>query len=333
MLRMTGEFKYALNSICQNPNFPQGYSCMQSLKLWNGESLPMLGLGTWQAEPSEVGQAVKYALLEAGYRHIDCASIYGNEREIGRALTESFGPNLKREEVFITSKLWNTHHRAEHVEAACRQTLRDLQLDYLDLYLVHWMLPFEFGGEAEPVGADGVAKLEHVSLQETWQAMERLVDLGLVKSIGVANCSVMMLIDLLTYARIQPAVNQIELHPYNAQTALVKFCQDHTIAVTAYSPLATPASAPEGFPKLLDDSTVQHMARKYSKTPAQIVLRWAIERDTAPIPKSTNLARIKENMEVLDFTLSSAEVEILTALDKRLRYVDPIDWWGIPYFC
>ncbi|MFA6424183.1 MAG: aldo/keto reductase [Candidatus Magasanikbacteria bacterium] len=308
---------------------------MNYITLNNGQKMPVLGLGTWKSPKDKVGEAIKYAILECGYRHIDCASIYGNEKEIGVAFQEIFSSGkVKREEVFITSKLWNDFHGKDDVELACKKTLSDLQLEYLDLYLVHWGVASPNQSGSEPVDENGVLITAPVSIQETWQAMEKLVSDGLVKAVGVANFTGPMLVDLMTYATIIPAVNQIELHPYNQQIKLVEFCKYKNIVVTAYSPLGSPANnkRQEDPPRLLDDEKINDLAKKYNKTPAQILIRWAIQRDTIAIPKSVNSDNIKNNINVFDFNLSVDEMSELVKLDKRYRFVNPYEWWRIPYF-
>ncbi|HYD35804.1 MAG TPA: aldo/keto reductase [Vitreimonas sp.] len=302
---------------------------MKTLTLNNGQMMPGLGLGTWRGDKVQVTEAVRFAILEAGYRHIDCASIYGNEKEIGQAFTKVFATqDVSRQDLFVTSKLWNTDHHPDRVKQACRQTLADLQLEYLDLYLVHWGVAFQPGGELEPLDENGKVKTEPVPTQATWQAMENLVDKGLVKSIGVANFTTTMLIDLLSYARIKPVTNQVEIHPYNSQAELVDFCHYHQITITAYSPLGSQGSDH----KPLDDATVAAIAQKHDKSAAQVLIRWAVQRQLSVIPKSTQPERIRENSQVFDFELSEAEMAQLNSLNQNRRYVDPIEWWGIPYF-
>src|SRR3989344_852882 len=304
------------------------------LTLNTNAKMPTIGLGTWNAAKDKVGEAVRYAIEEAGYRHLDCATVYENEKEIGESLANIFKcGELGREEIFITSKLWNTEHAKENVVKACRQTLRDLKLDYLDLYLMHFGIAIIPGkGSWEPLDENGYVITEKIPLWETWQAMEELVRMGLVKAIGVANFTAPMLLDLLSYAKINPAVNQIELHPYLQQEALVQFCQYKNIAVTAYSPLGTPGGLGEKDPILLKDKTIGEIAQKHQKSPAHILLRWAIQRNTIVIPKSTTPARIKENISIFDFELSEEEVETIKTLDRKHRFVNPEDWWKIPYF-
>lgn len=301
-----------------------------SVILNSGYTMPTLGLGTWKSMPNEVGEAVKFALTQANYTHIDGAAIYRNEPEIGKVYGEVF-KTVKRQDVFITSKLWNTDHDPKNVEAACRQTLKNLQLDYLDLYLMHWGIAFEHGEELEPM-KDGKVVTEKISIRGTWEAMEKLVSLGLVKSIGVANFTTMMLQDLMTYATIVPAINQIELHPYNAQQGLVDYCHGLGIAVTAYSPTGRMGVDLGNVPRLHLDPVVQKIATKYNKSVSQILVNWALERGTIVIPKSVTPERIKENITVFDFQLDKTDMSELNSLNKDLRYVDPSDWWNIPYF-
>ena len=293
--------------------------------------MPLLGLGTWESKPGEVKAAIKSAILDANYTHIDGAKAYHNEPEVGEAYAEIFSGKtdrkINREDIFITSKLWNTDHDPEVVEAMCRKTLSDLQLDYLDMYLIHWGVAFDHSGKDK----DGVPVWAPVSVQQTWQAMEKLVEKGLVKSIGVANFSAPMLVDLMTYAKILPETNQIELHPYNTQTQLVEFCQAKTISVTAYSPLGRIGAVNIPGKKLTEESVILGLAQKYSKTPSQILLNWAISRNTIVIPKSVNAGRIAENAQVFDFQLAADEVEQVSMLNQNFRFVNP-DSLGVPYF-
>lgn len=311
-----------------------------TLKLSSGYEMPILGLGTWKSPQDKAGQAVEYALTEADYDHIDCAAIYRNEKEIGEAFSRVFGGRKrKREDVFITSKLWDVAHASEDVLLACKKTLSDLQLDYLDLYLMHWGIAEKKEQQGDflhgqgTVNEDGKLCTEKVSVRETWEAMQALVKVGLVRSIGVANFTGAMVVDLVSYAKIVPAVNQIELHPYNQQARLIEFLKNQGIVVTAYSPLGTPENAKRhGDVMLMDDPVLKEIAEKYNKSAAQILIRWAIERHTIVIPKSITPERIKSNANIFDFQLSVDDMEKIKVLEKRMRFVDPFGWLGIPYF-
>lgn len=306
---------------------------MNHVTLNTGAEMPLLGLGTWNAKKDRVGNAVEEALTTFGYSHIDCAWVYENEKEVGEAFHRVFGTDKrKREEVFITSKLWNDDHKKEHVAEACKQTLADLQLDYLDLYLMHFGIASPHGLGIEPLDANGVLITEKVSIRETWEAMEELVELGLVKAIGVSNFTVAMLVDLLTYAKIIPAINQIELHPYLQQNKLIGFCRMHGITVTAYSPLGSQVEMNNGKPPLLEDVVIKDIAEKHGKSAAQILLRFGIERQTAVIPKSTSSEHLKENAHIFDFSLTPDDLSELAKLERGLRYIEPYEWWKIPYF-
>ncbi len=304
--------------------------------------MPVLGLGTWKSKPDAVGAAVEYALCEASYDHIDCASIYRNEDEIGRSLKNVFeSGKRKREDVFINSKLWNTDHKRGAVKAACQATLSDLNLKYLDLYLMHWGIAIppnennrqHYGRLEEQLDENDYLILDKISVRETWEAMEELVSAGLVKAIGVANFTAPQLVDLLTYAKVKPAMNQIELHPYLQQTRLIEFCKSQDIVVTAYSPLGSPGNyRGSGLPVLVEDETIAEIAKNHGKSPAQILIRWAIQRGTVVIPKSVTPERIKENTDVFGFELSDDEMKKVAGLDRNVRFVDPYSWWKIPYF-
>jgi diketogulonate reductase-like aldo/keto reductase len=309
--------------------------------LYTGAKMPRVGLGTWKSAPEKAGQAVKHALLESGYRHIDCAAIYCNQKEIGQIFKEIFeSKKINREDIFITSKLWNTEHSKDDVRKACEATMRDLNLEYLDLYLMHWGIAIPPSDVTSPRGRlteqldeNGFLITKKVSVRETWEAMEELVEAGLVKALGVANFTAPMLIDLLSYAKIKPAVNQIELHPYLQQQELVDFCRYNNIIVTGYSPLGSPGNfADKGLPVISQDKVIIELAQKYNKSPAQIMIRWGVQRNTIVIPKSVTPERIKENLEVFDFELSEAEMKKIAELNRNLRFVNPYFWWKIPYF-
>ncbi|XP_069007089.1 aldo-keto reductase family 1 member A1-B isoform X1 [Embiotoca jacksoni] len=292
-----------------------------------GRKMPLIGLGTWKSEPGKVKQAVIWA-LEAGYRHIDCAPIYGNEVEVGEALQETLGPDkpLRREDVFVTSKLWNTQHHAEDVELALLKTLKDLKLEYLDLYLIHWPYAFQRGDVPFPKKEDGTLLYDDTDYKLTWAAMEKLVGKGLVRSIGLSNFNSRQIDDVLSVASIKPTVLQVEGHPYLAQVELLTHCRDRGLVMTAYSPLGSPDRAwkhPDE-PVLLQEPVVASLAEKYQKSPAQIILRWQAQRGVVTIPKSVTESRIRENLQVFDFSLEAEEMKSITALNRGWRYIVPM---------
>ena len=345
------------------------------LTLRSGAKLPSVGLGVWKISKESTASVVVEA-LKMGYRHLDCACDYGNEQQVGegiqRALQE--GVIASREELWVTSKLWNTYHAKEHVPLALQRTLDDLGLDYLDLYLVHFpialkFVPFEERYPPEwvfdPSQADGGAmEYARVPMQETWEAMEELLAspaatddsssassspspspspsspaaAAKVRNIGLCNVNAAGLRDLLNYAKVPPAVLQIERHAYLQQPKLMRYCEDAGVAVTGFSPLgsssyveldmATPGDS------ALAEPAVAAIAEKHRRSPAQVLLRWGLDTGTAVIPKSSKVARLAENLDVFDFSLDEEDLEALSVLDKNRRFNDPGDFTtGMNSFC
>lgn len=298
--------------------------------------MPQVGLGLWKAPRPLVAGLVRHA-VELGYRHFDSACDYGNEVEVGAGIRAAIDAGLcRRSDLWITSKLWNTYHARAHVRPAVERTLSDLHLDYLDLYLVHFPIALEFvpfehryppGWLFDDAAAEPRMKFARVPLAETWAAMEELVDRGLVRHIGVCNYGTALLSDLLNYARIPPAVLQVEMHPYLTQEKLLRLCREAGIAVTAFSPLGAPSYVPLGMAKasesVLEQPVVQAIAKRCRKTPAQVVLRWGVQRGTAVIPKTTRDDRLAENMALFDFELTPDEMNAIGGLNQGRRFNDP----------
>lgn len=259
-----------------------------TVKLNNGVDIPLLGLGVYQSPPGNTTQdAVRHA-LECGYRLIDTARVYGNEKDVGLAIRES---GLPREEVFVTTKLWNSDHGYDSTIRACEESLRRLGLKYLDLYLIHW-----------PVSS---------FRNESWRAMERLLRDGKCRAIGVSNYTINHLNELLASSDTVPAVNQVEFHPFLYQQKLLEYCRGHGIQLEAYSPMTRG--------ERLGDPKVVEIAKRNMRTPAQTLIRWCLQHSVVAIPKSVRKERILENRKALDFTLSSSEMKVLDSLNEDFR--------------
>lgn len=302
---------------------------MKHLRFTNGDELPILGLGTWKSNPGEVKKAVELA-IEMGYRHIDCAPIYGNEKEIGEALTAcQQSGKVKREDLWITSKLGNNCHKKEEVLPALNKSLNNLQLDYLDLFLVHWPVALKHGAKM-PRDAQDFQALEKVSISETWRGMEETLFRRKTKHIGVNSFSEENLSLLIPQCQKPPEVNQVELHPFLQQNALLKYCQSLNIQLVACSPLGSKDRPlrlkSKGEPLLLENQTVVQLARKKSCTPAQILIAFGMARNTAVIPKSTSEKHLKNNFKATKIHLDESEMQQLRELERAYRFVDASIW-------
>lgn len=320
-------------------NMPVPLNCdfSKEIALNNGCMMPIMGLGLFRMEGKEAIKDLLFEAIRIGYRHFDCAAKYKNEAEVGEALAEAFKLGLvRRDEVFITTKVWNSDHG--HVIEACKDSLKKLQLDYLDLYLIHFPVPTKHTGVGKMVSvldSEGVLDIRtDISLQDTWRSMEELVSMGLVRSIGISNFSLLLTRDCLAYSKIKPAVNQIELHPYFQRDSLVKFCQKHGVCVTAHTPLGGSTANVEMFGSVscLEDPVLHGIAKKYDKSVAQIVLRWGIQRNTVVIPKTSKPERLKENLETLDFELAEEDMKLIKSLDRNYRTNIPGKYWGVDIY-
>ena len=296
--------------------------------------MPTVGLGLWKI-PNEKAADVTYSAIEAGYRLLDSACDYGNEKESGEGIRRAIDAGIvKREELFVVSKLWNTFHRPENVKIGLQKTLADMGLEYLDLYLIHFPCPMKFVPIETRYPPDSSEFDEEVTYQQTWEAMESLVDEGLVKHIGFSNVGKTLIEQVFSYAKVKPSVIQNEMHPYLSQEELLKASKGAGLVPMAYSPFGSlsyvelgDATAEES---VLELSAVKDIAIKHSKTPGQIVLRWGVQRGTTVIPKTSKKERLAENLAIFDFVLSEEEMAAISSLNKDKRYCDA-STWGTDY--
>ena len=289
-------------------------------------AIPAVGFGTLIPDPLATGQATK-AALEAGFRHFDCSERYRNEQAVGDAMREVFrAGSVQRKDVFVTTKLWNNKHRPERVKPAFDASRQRLQLDYVDCYLVHTPFAFQPGDEQEPKDERGQIIYDTgVTLTETWRGLESLVDEGQCKAIGLSNVNLQKLREIVAVARIKPAVVEVESHPYLPEWDLLEYCKQHGIVLLAFAALGHAMK-----PKLLDDPVIVALARRVGKTPAQVLLAWAIQRGTALLTTSVTPSRIRENFE-LSALPKDAMREIRDGVATKIRFNSVVET-GVPGF-
>ena len=298
--------------------------------------MPSVGLGLWKLDQPETADIIVNG-VKSGYRHLDSAADYGNEIQVGEGIKQSLSQGIcRREDLWVTSKLWNTFHRPEHVLPACEKSLRDLSTDYIDLYLIHFPISLKYVAFDkryppewiyDPTAENPRMHIDPVPLSETWHAMEGLVERGLVKEIGVCNYNSALLHDLMAYASIKPAMLQIESHPFLTQEKLIKTAKNYGIAVTCFSPLGALSymelEMADQNESVLNENAVKVAAERLDRTPAQVVLRWGLQRGTAVIPKTSKKERLIENQSLFDFELSKQEMSDISNLNVDRRFNDP----------
>lgn len=312
-----------------------------TIKLNNGREMPLVGFGLWKVNNDTCADQV-YNAIKTGYRLFDGACDYGNEVEAGQGVKRAIDEGLvKREDLFIVSKLWNSFHDKERVAPICKKQLADWGIDYFDLYIIHFPVAIKYVDPSVryPPGffyEDNKLEFSNATLEETYHAMEALYEQGLIKSLGISNYNGALLLDLFRYAKQLPQTLQIEHHPYLTQEPLLKLCKERGIAVTAYSSFG-PLSFVElnmqkakDTPMLFDHDVIKSIADAHGKTPAQVLLRWSTQRGVAVIPKSNNQSRLAQNLDVCSFDLKQDEIEKISALDKGLRFNNPTNVSVLP---
>ncbi|GAB5441032.1 MAG: aldo/keto reductase [Fuerstiella sp.] len=328
-----------MNSKTRRSSKSNLHEAVETIPLKWGAQFPKVGFGFWKVEQDATAD-VCFNAVKTGYRHLDCACDYGNEQQVGAGIARALKKGIcDREDLWVTSKLWNTYHAAEHVRPAFEKSLNDLGLDYLDLYLIHFpiaqrFVPFEKkyppGWFYDENAANPVVEEAKVPLHETWQAMEELAKEGLVRNIGICNMGTSQIRDLLAYCSIRPAVLQVESHPYLTQEKLLRYCQQERIAYTAFSPLGAASYYSLGMAdpseSVMENPVVTRIAQEVERTPAQVLLRWGVQRGTSVIPKTSNTDRMVENLDIFDFELSDQQMQDISDLNQNRRFNDPGDF-------
>ncbi|XP_077325241.1 prostaglandin-E(2) 9-reductase-like isoform X3 [Lithobates pipiens] len=315
--------------------------CSKSVVILNnGHKMPVIGFGTYAPQKipkSQSEEATKFA-IEVGYRHIDGAYIYGNEAEVGQAIrTKIADGTIRREDVFYTGKLWSTFHTPELVQPALERSLKQLNLESMDLFIIHMPLEMKPGNDPFPVDENGQIIFHNTDLRDTWEAMEKCVDAGLVRSIGVSNFNRRQLELILNKAglKYKPVCNQVECHIYLNQRKLLEFCKSQDIVLVGYSVLGSSRDErwiDQNAPVVLADPVLVTIAKKHNKSPAQVALRFLLQLGVVVLAKSFNPTRIKKNFQVFDFNLPSEDMKELEALNRNYRYVEAKQWINHPEF-
>ncbi|XP_069822351.1 estradiol 17 beta-dehydrogenase 5-like [Dendropsophus ebraccatus] len=310
------------------------------ITLNDGHKIPVVGLGTYapQESPKSLAEEAVKVALEVGYQHIDSALIYGNEVEVGRAINAKITDGtVKREDVFYTGKLWSTFQSPEMVRIGLERSLKDLQLDYMDLFIIHSPIEFKPGDNLRPTDENGKLIYHNTDIRDTWKAMEDCKEAGLVRSIGVSNFNhkQIELIFNMPGLRYKPVCNQVECHLYLNQSKLLEFCKSHNIVLVAYGVLGStrdPTWIDQSAPILLEDPVLNAIAKKHGRTPAQVAMRHMLQRGIVVLAKSFKPERIKQNLQVFEFELSEEEMKTLNRLNQNRRYVDRTRWTDHPKF-